>query len=402
MGSVIPKDRYGSLLKGPKRLWIDMNLLWAILFALLLSGAPLRAEDAPPAETVDGSAVLSSELGTPEGASAGGDAAEERAKLLQKLSAKLLNHKGQPVSVAVFSPTDFTTSQVGNVVSNTLVTSLKKYGNLNVHQEKYQLENLTLGEFRKGMAQFKVDVLVATSLRNTTFDLYIYDRRTPYYIYAHSEPIPEAMQLQITPEIATQYARVVLRRAIYRYINDQYFELPRQDSAPVLQSEIPRWIASPESLAQINREMISNYYFGISSGAAFAHSAGSGAGHFWNSSILALQFGHRIYGNLFAELGIENSAYNNFIGTFKYVFANREHPYRFAVGVGASYLTAFKVLDVDSNGTFGTGALLMHASFSFLFPIGDVYLKLENRNFVSIGSPMKLMFTLMPGILIHF
>ncbi len=379
-----------------------MNLLWSILFAALLFGAPLRAEDAPPPETADGSAVLSQDLLAGEADPAGGgDAAEERAKLLQKLSAKLLNHKGQPVSVAVFSPTDFTTSQVGIAVSNSLVGALKKYGNLNVRQEKYQLENLTLGEFRKGMAQFKVDVLVATSLRNTTFDLYIYDRRTPYYIYAHSEPIPEAIQLQITPEIASQYARVVLRRAIYRYINDQYFELPRQDSAPVLQSEIPRWIASPESLALINRELISNYYFAISSGAAFARRTSSGKA-FWNSSLLSLQFGHRIYGNLFAELGLENSAYNNVIGTLKYVFANRDHPYRFAIGVGASYITAFKVLDADLNYTFGSTSMLAHASFSFLFPIGDVYLKIENRNFVSVGGPMKLMFTLMPGILIHF
>lgn len=371
-----------------------MNLFWAIGIAVLLWGIPTRAEVPTPGPA-------SKDSGAEESLAGGENTGDARAKLMQKLSAKLLNHKGQPVSVVVFSPMDFTTSQVGNVVSASLISSLKKYGNLNVRQEEYALENLTLGEFRKGMAQFKVDVLVATSLRNSTFDLYIYDRRTPYYIYAHSEPIPEAVQVRITPEIATQYSRVVLRRALYRYINDQYFELPRQESAPVLQSEIPRWIASPESISQINREMVSNFYFGVSSGAAFAHAMGSGKA-FWNSPVLALQFGHRVVGNLFGELAIEHSAYNNFVGTFKYVFSNRDRPYRIGLGLGVSYLTPFKVFIGDANATFLQGTLMGVGSISFLFPIGDVYLKLENRNFVSIGSPMKIMFTLMPGILIHF
>jgi len=371
-----------------------------LLLGLLLWGTTSLAEAPVPGTTPDQSAVLSQEAGAAEATQGGEDPAEARSKLLQKLSAKLLNHKGQPVSVVVFSPMDFTTTQVGNVVSSTLVTSLKKYGNLNVRQEKYNLESLTLGEFRKGMAQFKVDVLVATSLRNTTFDLYIYDRRTPYYIYAHSEPIPEATQLHVNEEVANYYARIVLRRALYRYINDQYFELPRQESAPVLQSEIPRWIASPESISQLNRELIAGMYFGVSSGGAFA--LGSDTGRPWNSPVLALQLGMRLHGNLFGEISYMNSAYNTANAIFKYNFSNRDRPYRMSVGLGFSYSTPFKVLVADRNSSFGHGVGMLVTSFSFLFPIGDIYLKLEEQNYVNFKNGTKLMFTLLPGILIHF
>jgi hypothetical protein len=373
-----------------------MKVLFSIVLSVLLYGALARAESPAPG---DQSAVLGQESGG-DLTSVGELQSETRAKLLQKLSAKLLNHKGQPVSVVVFSPIDFTTTQVGPIVSSALVESLKKYGNLNVREEKYVLENLTLGEFRKGMAEFKVDVLVASSIRNTNFDIYIYDRRTPYYIYAHSEPIPEVTQLQISQDVAQFYSRIMLRRALYRYINDQYFELPRQDSAPVLQSEIPRWIASPESLSQINRELVSNLYFGVSSGAIFTRSSVANAT--WNASLLGLQFGYRVHGNLFVEGAFENSAYNVFIGSMKYVLVNRNSPFRIGIGLGAAYATAKKVLVVDNASSLAGGGSFVVGSFSFLFPIGDVYLKLENRNFIGLGSGGKAMFTLMPGLLIHF
>lgn len=376
-----------------------MNLFRLILLGGLLASACLRAETpAPGPEGSDQSAVLTQEPSSAGDPVTTGKQTESRAKLLQKLSSKLLNHKGQPVSMVVFSPTDFTSAQMGGVVADTLVKSLKKYGNLSVRQEKYVLENLTLGEFRKGMAEFKVDVLVASSIRNTNFDIYIYDRRTPYFIYAHSEPIPEITQLQINEEVAGYYARIMLRRALYRYINDQYYELPRQESAPVLQSEIPRWIASPDSLAQINREMLSNTYLGVSSGGAFAYGTTK---KFWNSPLLGLQFGYRIHNNLFGEFAYENSAYNVFILTAKYIFTNRESPFRIGVGLGASYVSGLKVLSPDLNGGLGLGTPMIVGSLSILFPLGDVYLKLENRTFVS-PSFNKLMITLMPGILVHF
>ncbi len=372
-----------------------------LLLGLLLWGTTSFAEAPAPGTATDQSTVLTQEVGAAEGTQDGEDQAEARAKLLQKLSAKLLNHKGQPVSVVVFTPMDFTTAQVGGIVANSLVTSLKKYGNLNVRQENYSLETLTLGEFRKGMAQFKVDVLVATSIRNTTFDLYIYDRRTPYYIYAHSEPIPEATQLHINEEVANYYSRIVLRRALYRYINDQYFELPRQDSAPVLQSEIPRWIASPESIAQINRELVASMYFGVSSGGAFTFGSQTGKS-LWNSPLLSLQFGIRVYDNLFSEIALMNGAYNTGSLSFKYNFANRDRPYRISVGLGFAYATPFKVFVSDRNASFNKGTGMIVSSISFLFPIGDVYLKLEEQNYLNFKSGTKLMFTLLPGILIHF
>ena len=324
--------------------------------------------------------------------------AEARARLLEKLKAKLTNYKGEPVSVVIFNPMDYTTTQVGPIVLKNLEESLKLYGDLKIKTEQFQIENLTLEEFRTAMTRFRADVLILPVLKSTNFDLYIYDRRTPYYIYAHSEAIPELTQLQIAPEAGAYYAKLVLRRTLYRFINDQYFELPRQETAPVLQSEIPRWIASKESLQTVNHEILSRFYAGVSTGTAISLGVRE---KWWNAPLLSVSLGYRVWDKLFMEMSLETSSYNVAVGALKYVFENKSSPFRVGVGLGAAYATNRLVWVVDETFGFGPSSIFAVPSVNLLFPIGDVYLTLEAKSFIGIDQK-KFLWTFGPGIAVHF
>lgn len=323
----------------------------------------------------------------------------DRNALLKRLGQKLTGRDGKPVSIVVFSPMDFTSNQVGPLVGDTLARGLKSFGNLSVRQEEHLLANLTLEEFRRAMTEFKVDVLVAAVLKNSNFDLYIYDRRTPYYIYAHSEAIPEVTQLNITPKVATYFGRLILRRSLFRYVNDQYFELPREEYAPVLQSEIPRWIASRKSLAEINREITSRFYLSATTGTAV--SLGTD-GKLWNSPLLALQIGFRPAWNFYLEASAHSSSYSIVGGAMHWMFQGRKSPFKFGVGLGAYYATNEKVWIQDSAQTLGPESILIAPIGTLLYPIGDIYLKVLVKYMVDITSTGQNMFAFMPGIQIYF
>lgn len=323
---------------------------------------------------------------------------QAKARLLKKLTKKLTNHKGEPVSVVIFDPMDNTTTKIGKTVASTLEATFRQYGELRIKQAKYELSSLTLEEFRTAMTRHRVDVLVVSVLKNSNFDLYIYDRRTPYYIYAHSEAIPELTQLQITEQAATFYAKLVLRRTIYRFINDQYFELPRQESAPVLQAEIPRWIASRQSLQMVNREILSRFFASVGTGAAISLGKRQ---KWWNSPLLAISIGYRMRERFYFELAAESSSYNAIVGSVKYVFENKRSPFRIGVSLGGAYLTTRYVWNVDETFGLGPSSYYVVPSADLLFPIGDVYLRVQMRTFIGLDEK-KFLWTLGPGVVVHF
>jgi hypothetical protein len=323
---------------------------------------------------------------------------DQKQRLLKKLTDKLIVYKEKPVSIVVSRPIDHTSKKVGPLVYDALLAALKQYGDLNVRSSDNLIEFLTLDEFRKAMGKAGADVLFVTVLKNNNFDLYVYDKRTPFSIYAHSEAISHVGQLDLSTEMATYYAQLVLRRTLYRYINDQYFELPRRESAPVMRSEVPKWIASPESVKNVNRELRSHLYASAMTGAAFTFGRSTQG---WNASLLGLSLGVHLGARNYLELSAATSTYNAFVASFKHVFTSRETPFQVGVGLGYGYVTSKKVWSYDETYGLGTDSYYIVPNVMLLFPIGGIHLRFEHKSYVGLDFK-KYMFTFMPGIQVYF
>jgi hypothetical protein len=348
-------------------------------------------------------AEVFSDTGPPQ-PKAGADANAElspqqrQAQMLKKLQEKMLSIDGKPASIVIFSPMDSTTNKVGGAVAQAVLADLKLYGPVNARIENYVLQDLTMEEMRVSMARYRADVILALALKNSNFDMYIYDRRSPYNIFAHSEAIPDVAQLNLTPTAAQEYARFLLRRTLYRYVSDQYFELPRQESLPVLQTEIPKWVASKESLQVLNREILSRFYGAMGMGAALSRGPSK---LFWDSNIIGIEMAIRLYKEFYIEGSWDAFSYNAFVGSLKYIFSNRSSPFKLGVGLGLGYASNEKVWVLDQTPGLGRQTTWIVPDFSVLFPVGDIYLKVETKDYFQ-PSLKRFIFTFLPGIMVYF
>ena len=304
---------------------------------------------------------------------------------------------GSQSAIVVFKPMDFTTWKLGDQAADSIRDDISKNGDIQVRVEKYVLKSLTLEEFRKAMATYGADVLITTILKQDNFYIYLYDRRTPYYIYAHNEPLPAQAQAQMNPQIMDYYAKLIERKVLYRFMQQQYFELPREESSPILRSEIPRWIASNESLALVNKDLESRFYAAVAFGAAI--SSGNNKGY-WNSDVLDLSLGYRPFAHsqFYLEGSFESFAYSSFLGTVRYFFLSKDSPFRFSLGVGMATLSPAKSINFDATRGLGTGGTFVVPTCSLMVPIIDAYFKIESRLYLGPG----MVFTLSPGLSIPF
>ncbi len=380
-----------------------MDLILSILLLLALAGGSVHAET--PADTSAPAAPASAiapQTSTPSAAPANASPLQTSPtgapSLVQQLIQKLTLRDGKRADVVVFSPTDETKSKVGKSVASQIVTAFKSYGPVNVRGEADVLSNLTLEEFRVLMARHQADILIGLVTRDSHFNMYLYDRRSPYAVYAHSEQIPEADRANLTEAKAANYTRLLVRRLLFRYLNNQFFELPREESLPVLQSEIPKWVASEEALATLNKEYVSRFYGALVIGAAISMGL---SGQLWNANLVGLQLGVRLDDKLFLEGTAHAAAYNSFTGSLKYLFINRDYPFQVTAGLGFSFVTKNKVWILDQTIGLGRYSYYVTPSASVMWPIGDVYLKLESQVFFNLGFS-KFMFTFMPGLSFYF
>jgi len=226
----------------------------------------------------------------------------QRKSGIAKLVAKLTRSDGSLVPIALLPPMDYTTQNFSGISEEAIFATVARYGSFNIQEKKYIPSALTLEQFRKVVTRYKVDVVMICVLKPTNLDLFLYDRRTPYRIYAHSEVLPETIQYNLTKELVEEYTKVIVRRTLYAYMQDQYFELPREESPVLTQAEIPRWIASNRTLTEANQEILSNFYGSISVGGAFSVGNGSKS---WSSNIVGLELGIRLINNLHFELGVD-------------------------------------------------------------------------------------------------
>lgn len=311
---------------------------------------------------------------------------------------KLQKREGGFADVVVFAPLDETKNKVGKVVTNTVVSALQSFGNIPVRGESEQLTTLTLEHFRLMMARHKADILIGLVTRDSNFNIYLYDRRSPYAVFAHSEMIPEANRGNLNEKVAADFTVQLTKKLLMRYIYNQYFELPREQSLPVLQSEVPKWVATEESLASLNREYTSRYYASLLMGAALSMGTSR---QVWNSNLVGGQIGIRIVDRLFAEGSAMAFSYNAFTLSMKYVFMNRTLPFQVSPGLGFSFVSRDKTWSLDQTPGLGRYTYYYVPSMTLLWPIGDVYLKLDTQLHVGVGFN-KFILIFSPGISFYF
>lgn len=322
--------------------------------------------------------------------------AAARARLVKKLT----NKNGKPAAITILPPVDYTTLQQPQMILDTIKKAVQVYDpKIKIDVSPYQMQALNLENFRKATNTLKSDVIIAPVMYPTNIDIYLYDSRTPLQIYAHSEPIAGAAQYDLTKDAAQYYTKTLVRRTLYRYIKNQYYELPREDSPTVLKSEIPRFIASQETLAMLNRDAHANWYASAGIGAAL--SSGKYSGKYWNSNLVSLEVGHRIKDNFFATLNLDMFAYN-VAGVFgKYMIVDKDKSFKISAGLGLAYSIWRHTLDWDQNDSIRTATILAAPDLTVLLPIADVYLKAEARLYVGVNRRAYVL-TLCPGLLIQF
>jgi hypothetical protein len=317
------------------------------------------------------------------------------------LLSKLTTPEGEPAKIYVLKPINYTELTTLDPLVSTIQTSIQSYDpSINVKKSNHMMPSLTLESFRLALAKLGGDIVVTSVLNSSNFEMYLYDKKTPNQIYAHTEPLAAAARYELNTETATYYTKLLIRRTLYRYIKNQYYEMPRDDSPPILQSEIPRYVASAESLELINREARSHFYASAGLGAAISRGVKS---KFWNSNLVSAQLAVLVYDKLYLEGSFNMFAYNAALGSLKYLFSNRDSSFRLMGGLGVSYFLGDRqVLNWDqSNGDLQKKYYVV-PSISVMLPISDVYLKAEAQLYVPIQSTNRYVLAVMPGLLLMF
>lgn len=322
--------------------------------------------------------------------------AAARARLVKKLT----NRDGKASKIIILPPVDYTSLQQPSLAIETIQKSISAYDpKIQVHMSEYRMDSLTLEHFRKAMIGNKADVLLTLIMHPTNFDIYLYDARTPYQIYAHSEPISSGAQYELTREAMQYYTKILVRRTLYRYIKNQYYELPREDSPTILKSEIPRHVASQESLEKINREAHANWY--VTAGLGAALSSGASQSRWWNSSLLSGSFGRKVWKDIYLEANIDLSAYNIMGGSMKYVFVDKQKTFKTSLGVSGGYIMAQHTFNWDVNDDIRSGTIIAGVNGTVLLPVGDIYLKAEGRVYFGINRS-AIILNILPGLFFVF
>jgi len=312
---------------------------------------------------------------------------------------KLKNKDGNWLDVQTLPPIDFVGMKDLSPVSSVVEDFLKVFApELKVKLADYKLKSVSLEKLRIAMAVTRADILVVSVVLPNSIDMYLYDKRTPHQVYAQSEGFAEGTQFNLSVPMAEHYARLSMRRTLYRYISEQFYDLPRDDSPPILKRKIPRVIASYQAVEMINREANSNLYASINWGSALTQGV---TGKLWNSNLISLELGYNFYDNWFVEAAADICAYNFAVGSLKYSFHDREKAFRFMTGVGLGVLSNRHTFDWDQSNDITGRKYYVVSSISVLFPISDVYLKLESRAYLGLDGVSRV-YTIVPGLHIFF
>jgi hypothetical protein len=324
---------------------------------------------------------------------------ELRQKARNTLLGKLKLSEGKWSKIQVLPPIDYVNLKSPESIFEVVKESFQAFDKeIPVVTGNYKLKSVSLEKLRIAVAESKSDILVVSVILPSNVDIYLYDKRTPYQIYAHSEEFIEGNQTSMPIEMAKHYAQLGIRRALFRYISEQFYDLPRDDTPPILKSEIPRAIASYQAVEMINREAKSNFYGSVTWGAALTQGA---TNKLWNSSLISIELGAKLSEDWYAELAADICAYNFGVASLKYLVSDREEPFRFMIGMGAAVSTDRHTFDWDQTNDIQGRKFYAVPSVAVLFPISDVYLKLESRAYFGLDGASRI-YTVIPGIHILF
>ncbi len=314
---------------------------------------------------------------------------------------KLTKSDGDSAKIYILKPINYTDLKTLEPVVSTIESSIQAYSSsINVKKTDQTMPSLTLESFRFTIAKLNAEIVIISVLNANNFEMYLYDKRTPNQIYAHTESLSSSARYDLNAEAASYYTKLLIRRTLYRYIKNQYYEMPRDDSPAILQSEIPRYIASTSSLELVNREAKSHFYFSAGLGAAISRGK---AGKIWNSNLISGKLAVRVYDKLYLETSLNMFAYNAVTGSFKYLFSERNSPFRFMGGLGVSYFLEDRlVVNWDQTSGDLQKKYYIVPSVSIMLPISHVYLKAEAQLYIPYKSSNRYVFAIMPGLLVMF
>jgi hypothetical protein len=318
--------------------------------------------------------------------------------ITNKLSAKLIDSSGKKIPIGIIQPLNYTTGPNEQLTDKLIIKSFSYYGSFDVRPISDTLRALSLEEFRRIVARHNYTVVIATVLKPTNFDVFLFDRRTPYFIYAYSAAFPESLQYKLTQTVIEEFTKVIVRRILFAYVQNEYYELPRADTPPVLQTEIPRWIASTRTLTTINHDIVSNYYGTLGVGGAV--SMGSDGVGSYSSNMVGFELGRRIFDHIFLEASLDLFTWDALGASIKYLSNDRGSIFNYSLGLGAAVASNSHTLADNPNLPLTISGNCVMASGTVLFPIHEVNFKLEGKVF--LGLMGGLVFAMAPGFSIAF
>jgi len=317
---------------------------------------------------------------------------------LPALSKKLTYQEGAAVRIGVLKPFDDTDADISDTVNQNVISTFARYGISNLTLINKKISRISLQALRQIVVDSKVDLVILTVLKPTNVDVFLYDRRTPYRIFFHSEMLPEEVQYRVSKNELEEYNRIALRRTLYNYLQDLGVDLPREKSKSVLNADIPHWVVSPRTFVVVNRELISRFYGAVVVGGAIS----VGQGNVTGSNLIGLEFGVRIKDGFYAQLSDSWCAQNLVALSTQYMFENKDSPFRTLVGLGGGFLTLDKTLNREDVQTQPPNSWYLMTSAGVTFPIVEVHIKIESQIYFGLSRGTGTVFTLQPGLFLMF
>ncbi len=329
--------------------------------------------------------------------------ASEVSKILKK---KLRKAGGTQVSIVLLRPTPSKGEELNGYesVSIGIEKALGRNDGLTLRRTDSSLEKLNLDHLKRAVAKAHADVLLAPSFKADRWSLILYDRKSPFEVVMHSETVPESFIRKPTEVAKANITRELVSQLFYKYAKGETFDLPQDEAKPILQTEVPRWMATASLMWTINSEFTKRFYFSASIGGVVA-SGYEGRGT--SSGMLGLQLGIRPLKvqlpRLVAEISGQFFTYNAILVSLKYYFLSKAESARLYIGLGAASLSARKTLAVDRGGSgLGSNSKYAVPSVAMVVPIGDLLFKIEAQYFRSIDDRSNSIFAFMPGLFIPF
>lgn len=309
----------------------------------------------------------------------------------------MTNQWGEKRKILLVDPEN-TTGQHTGVIAQTLKTYFSTLGSFDLKTAPFSLDALTLEKLRVALIRTKADVLVFTYIKQRSITCYLFDRMSPYFLFAAMENLPKDIATISQKEIEG-YSRQVLRQILFAYVEHDYFILPRQETPNVLKRPIPEWMLSSGTLLRINHERAGRFL--ISFGLGGAMIKGGLTSSYWNSNVLNMELGFRMLPSLYLETSYSAFTYHLFSGLLRYRFSTRDNPLLLSASLGGAYLSDKMTLNTDETFAFGQATPFVLAGVQAEYPVIDVHFKLEAQMLASLKRPGSI-FMLLTGIVAYF